>query len=250
MKMLTDKFVVVTGATRGIGEAVARICAREGAGIGLNYRSGEDNARHVADELRRQYQVPVKHLCFDVRDKPGIDRALSSLLAEGIKIDAWVNNAAINLPGLLVTVTDEMIQEQIYTNILGPIHCCRAVLPHMMENRQGAIVNIGSITSEFVSQGQAIYATTKGAIVSLTKSLAKEYGRKGIRVNCVEPGPIDTDMLKLTKMLLGDEIKQRIPLQRLGNCNDVAELVAYLLSDRAAFITGGIYNIDGGYTLG
>lgn len=247
--LLLNKTIVITGASRGIGKAIARTCAREGACVGINYFKSKTSAEGLAQEIHDSFEVNAYPLEFDVRDPAAIAKTCAPLLANG-GVDGWVNNAGVNRHGLLPTQTDEMIQEQIGINMAGPIFCSRFIIPHMMSRKGGSIVNIGSIVSSTVGPGQAVYAATKGALVSLTRALAYEYGRKGIRVNCVEPGPIDTDMFAETKELAGEEIKRRIPLRRLGAPEDVAELVAFLLSSRASYMTGGQFRADGGYTLG
>jgi len=254
MKNLSGKTIVVTGAGRGIGRAIAAVCAENGADIVLNYRQrdieGKESMLLLADKLSEQFDVRVYARHFDVRDKASIEHAVQDMYRDRLDIDGWVNNAAINRPGLLLTQPESDIRDQIETNVLGSIFCCQAILPHMLEAKKGVIVNIGSITSRFVSQGQSVYAASKGAIASLTKALAKEYGRKGIRVVCVEPGPIDTEMFKSSKQLKGDEIAARVALGRIGEVEEVAQAVAYLLSDQASFINGEILTVDGGYSLG
>jgi 3-oxoacyl-[acyl-carrier protein] reductase len=247
--MLANKTIIITGASRGIGRAIATACAREGARVGINYFQNKEQADELAAELARSYGVEALPLQFDVGDAAAIARACQSFIEAQGRIDGWINNAGINLPGLLLSQTDEMVQAQLATNLLGPIYCCRFVIPYMMAQRGGVIINIGSITSTRVAAGQAVYAATKGALASLTRALAHEYGRKGIRVNCLEPGPVETDMLKQTMALASERIVNQTALKRLGSAAEIAEFVTFLLSDRASFLTGGIFAADGGYSI-
>ncbi|MBI4345396.1 MAG: SDR family oxidoreductase [Elusimicrobia bacterium] len=241
---LKDRVVVVTGAARGIGRAIASACLREGALVGVNYRSSAEAARELCKSSDRLFPLP-----FDVSDPEAVTAAVAKVLEARGAIDGWVNNAAVNLPDLLVSAETPKMRAQVETNLLGPLYCCRAVLPAMLERRRGVIVNVGSVSAARPTRGQAVYAATKGGLESLTRALAAEYGRKGVRAHCVRPGPIDTDMLEAAKALAGEEILARVPLKRLGRPEDVAELVVYLLSDEAAFSTGGVHTIDGGYLV-
>lgn len=254
MTDLSGKTIVVTGAAQGIGRAIASVCAKNGADVVLNYRRQDSESKKavlaLVEQLSDEYQIRAHARYFDVREKSSVEHMIREMFRDRIDIDGWVNNAAVNFPGLLLTQSDDNIREQIETNVLGTIYCCQAILPHMMENKNGAIVNIGSITRRFVSPGQSVYAASKGAVASLTRALAKEYGRKGIRVNCVEPGPVDTEMFKASKAIKGQEIAERVALGRIGEADEIAESVAYLLSDQASFINGEILTVDGGYSLG
>ena len=242
---LEGRVVVVTGAARGIGRAIALACAREGAFVGVNYRSSADAARELcALDPKRLFPMP-----FDVADHDAVGSAVEKLVSERGGVDGWVNNAAVNLPDLLVSADPSKMRAQVETNLLGPLFCSRAVLPTMLEKKRGVIINVGSVAAARPTRGQAVYAATKGGLESLTRSIAVEYGRKGIRAHCVRPGPIDTPMLEAAKALAEGEILSRMALRRLGKPEDVAELVVYLLSDQAGFSTGGVHTIDGGYLV-
>lgn len=244
--MLEGKSIVVTGAGRGIGRAIAAACLEAGAFVGLNYRASEKEARALYEGFPgRSLLLP-----FDVRRSEEVENAVARFVEKAGRIDGWVNNAAVNRPGLLVAAGLDQIREQIETNLLGPVVCAKAVLPAMMRQRSGVLLNVSSVSAVRPSQGQAVYAATKGGVEALTRALAREYGRKGVRVHGIRPGPIETDMIQATRALAEDEVLSRIPLQRLGKPEEVADLAVYLLGDRAAFISGSIHTIDGGYLEG
>jgi len=244
--VLRGKRIVVTGAGRGIGRAIALACLREGATVGIHYLSSEEGARSLAAEHPGRAHL----LRFDVTDGQAIRAAVEEFRGKAGGIDGWVNNAGINLPDLLVAAEPGRIRRQIEVNLLGPIFSAQAVLPCFLEQRAGVLLNVSSVAAVRPARGQSVYAATKGGIEALTRALAVEYGRKGIRVHAVRPGPVDTPMLESTRAMAEEEILSRVPLRRIGQPADVAELAVFLLSDRAAFITGSIHTVDGGYLEG
>jgi 3-oxoacyl-[acyl-carrier protein] reductase len=241
--MLEGKRIVVTGAGRGIGRAIALHCARAGALVGLNYLHSEEGARALAAEMPERFTL----LPFDVSDAVAVTQAVAHFQSRHGGIDGWVNNAGVNRPALLAAAEDPAIREQVAVNLMGPILCARAVIPVMVAQRAGVILNVSSVAATRPSRGQAVYAATKGAVESLTRALAVEYGRKGIRVHCLRPGPIETGMFEATSVLAGEEVRRAVALRRLGTPEDVASFAGFLLSDAAAFVTGSVHAVDGGY---
>ncbi|MEE9465245.1 MAG: SDR family NAD(P)-dependent oxidoreductase [Candidatus Neomarinimicrobiota bacterium] len=247
--MLRGKNILITGAARGIGRAIAVACAREQAFVGLNYKTSEIEAHTLLEEIAvaggKARLVP-----FDVREPENVNQAIETFIQAEGPLDGLVNNAGIFMPGLLVTLRQEDINEQVAVNLLGPINCSKAVLPGMISRRKGTIVNVGSVSAVRPNRGQAVYAATKGALESLTRALAVEYAQKGIRVLCLQPGPIETGMTAGARALGEEEVLSRLPMRRLGKPEEVAESAVFLLSDKAGFITGSTHTVDGGYLEG
>ncbi len=247
--MLKNRCIIVTGASRGIGRSIAFESAKNGAHVGINYLKSEKEARDLKDEIQNAgFHEPVL-LGFDAGKPVEIEKGLQSFLSAKGRIDGLVNNAATNLSCLLPVLTEEEIRVQIDSALVGPIFCCKAVIPLMLPNRTGSIVNIGSIVTEKSFRGQSVYAAAKGGLLAFTRALACEYGKKGIRVNCVQPGAVETDMFESVKRLAGDEILKQIPLGRYCSSEEVASMVVYLLSHLSDSITGACINMDGGYSL-
>jgi 3-oxoacyl-[acyl-carrier protein] reductase len=239
--VLEGKRILVTGASRGIGRAIAIACAEAGARVGINVR-GDGPAEEA---LRDAIVLP-----FDVRDSEAVRRNVDAFVEQCGGIDGLVNNAGVNIPALLVDVKDEDVGAVFATNIGGTIACTRMVLPHMLRERRGVIVNVSSLAATRPSRGMSIYAATKGAIESFTRAVAVEYARKGIRCHCVRPGAIDTELLAPARALAQEEVLERIPMRRIGSAAEVARVVVFLLSDASSYMTGAVHPVDGGFGAG
>jgi 3-oxoacyl-[acyl-carrier protein] reductase len=248
--LLEGKRVLVTGASRGIGRAIARACAREGAVVGANYHSSEKAARDLCEEIEQQEKHPAHLVQFDVSSPDAVEKGVASFCELAGGVDVLVNNAGRFEGGLLATMPLEAIQRMLSVNLAGTIYCARAVLPFFLQQRSGVILNLGSVSASRPNQGQSVYVATKGALEGFTRALAVEYARKNIRVLCLCPGPVNTDMMAATRALAGDRVENRIPLGRLGTPEEVARFAVNLLSDQMSFATGSIYPFDGGYLAG
>jgi 3-oxoacyl-[acyl-carrier protein] reductase len=239
--------VIVTGASRGIGRSIALAFARAGADVVLNYASRREAAEEAAAEVRaagRRCEL-VEGTVADPRVAVALRAA--ALSAYG-RIDVLVNNAGISRDGNVMMLRDAAWQEVLGVNVSGAFHCCRAVLPAMMAQGRGAILNLSSTAGLKGRAGQVTYAATKGALIGLTKSLAQEYGRHGIRVNAIAPGFIETEMVAgvLGRPDARRAFLEATPLGRFGEPADVAGAALYLASPAAAYVTGHVLLVNGG----
>ena len=243
---LDGQTALVTGASRGIGRAVALALAAEGAEVVVNYASSPDAAEAVVAEIQAKGGSAYA-LKADVSDEASVDDLIKTVLKRSERIDVLVNNAGITRDGLLMRMKTEDWQAVINLNLTGVFLCTRAVTRPMLKQRSGRIINITSVVGLMGNAGQANYAAAKAGVVGLTRSSAKEMASRGITVNAVAPGFIATDM---TKDLEADAILSAIPLGRFGSPEQVAGAVRFLAADpAAAYITGQVLQVDGGMVM-
>lgn len=250
MNRLRGKVAIVTGGNAGIGEAVAKAFAREGASVVITGRRQGELDRVVSDIVREQGQVLA--VAGSVTDEAHVQEAVRQALQQFGRLDILVNNAGIGEFGKRLHETDDATWAQILdVNLNGVFRMTRAALPQMLKQGAGAIVNISSIASLMGLPSLPAYAASKGALDSLTRALAVDYAKEGIRCNVVNPGLIDTPMAAplMSNPEQLDPILSCYPIRRVGKPEEVAHMVLYLASDEAAWVTGGTFPIDGGITI-
>jgi len=245
-KLLEGQTAIVTGASRGIGKAIAILLAKEGAEVIINYSSSLENANKVVAEIS-SFGGKAYPLQADISDENSVNELIKTVLEKNNKIDVLVNNAGITKDGLLMRMKTNDWQKVLDLNLSGVFYCTRAVSRQMLKQKKGRIINITSVVGLMGNPGQANYSAAKAGVVGLTQSAAKEFASRGITVNAVAPGFISTDM---TKDLNSESILSAIPLGRFGNPEDVAGTVRFLAADpSAAYITGQTIQVDGGMVM-
>lgn len=243
-----NKTVLITGASRGIGRAAAVTFAQNGYNVAINYNKSSEAAEKLCSELK-QYGVKAIALQSDVADKSAVDKMVKRIEAELEKITVLVNNAGIAEQALFSDITEEMWNRMFDVNVKGAYNCTQAVLPHMIHNKYGRIINVSSMWGISGASCEVHYSASKAALIGFTKSLAKEVGLSGITVNCVAPGVIATEMNGHLSEEIIEELKNETPLNRIGTPEDVAEAIFFLASDKASFITGQVLSVDGGFIV-
>jgi 3-oxoacyl-[acyl-carrier protein] reductase len=245
---LAGKSVLVTGGSRGIGRAIVELFADEGANVTFFYKGNAAAAQDVVAKLREAGR-DVHAVQADVTDAAACNAAVERLTERTERIDVLVNNAGVIRDNPLAALDDDDIRTVLDTNVGGVFNVTRAVVPYMVMQRAGTIVNLSSVAGDKGGRGQTNYAASKGAVNAFTRALAVELAPRRIRVNAVAPGVIDTEMSQNVREMAGDEAKARILLKRFGTAQDVAYAVWFLASDYANYVTGQVFHVDGGFKL-
>lgn len=242
---LAGKIAIVTGGSRGIGRATSVALAQAGALVLVNYRSNEEAAQQTV-LLIEKGGGQAELVAFDVADPDSVERSVKDAVTQHGRIDILVNNAGISIDQLLLRVSAKDLETTWATNVNGAVYCAKACIRPMMKKRWGRIINLSSVVAESGNAGQAVYAASKAALLGLTRSLAREYASRGITVNAVAPGFIETDMTADLPEAARQGIVDQTPLGRIGRPEEVAAAVVFLASEEAGYITGQVVRVNGG----
>ena len=245
---LDGKIAVITGGSRGIGKAIAMKLARLGANIVVNYTSSANQAEEVVESIKNMGREAIA-IKANVANFEEVQNFIAQAEEKFGKIDILINNAGVTKDKLLIKMNEDDWDKVIEVNLKGTYNCTKAVSRKMMKQRSGKIVNVASVVGINGNAGQSNYAASKAGIIGFTKSIAKELGVRGINVNAVAPGFIQTNMTDVLSDEVKDQIMSQIPMKKLGTPEDVANTIAFLCSDEAKYITGQVINIDGGMVM-
>jgi len=246
--MIKNQVVIVTGGSRGIGRAVCVRLAKEGVHIVLNYTANIEAAKETAEACRKE-GVKAIIVQADVSKSEDCERLFSEALTITGRVDILVNNAGITKDGLIIRMKEEDFDAVIDVNLRGAFLCMKNAAKIMMKQRYGRIINMSSVIGIRGNAGQVNYAASKAGIIGMTKSLAKELASRGVTVNAVAPGMIETDMTNILSEKIKEEVVKEIPVQYMGKPEDVAEAVAFFAKEEASYVTGQVLCIDGGMAI-
>lgn len=243
--MLKGKVALVTGGSRGIGSSICLELARAGARVIINYSSSLEGANKVLEDIK-SVGGEAEIVKFDVSDTEVVEKEIKILLDNHERIDILVNNAGITRDSLFMRMKEDQWDQVFDINAKGVFNCTKNIVRSMVKNKYGKIINITSVVGEMGNAGQVNYSSTKSAIMGFTKSLAKELGSKNINVNAVSPGFIETEITDVLPDNIKEQYKEKIPLSRFGQPEDIAKAVLFLASDDSSYITGEVLKINGG----
>lgn len=246
--MSERKVALITGATRGIGKEIALELAKNGFDIAVNYRSMQNDMEDLKKEIESN-NVRCEFVGADVANFEQCENMVKETIEKYGKIDVLVNNAGITKDGLIMRMKKEDFEAVIDINLVGTFNVTRNVIPYMIKQKSGRIINVSSVVGVAGNAGQTNYSASKAGVIGFTKSLAKEVASRNILVNAIAPGFIDTDMTKVLSDNVKEGINAQIPLKRMGTPNEVAKVVKFLASEDSSYITGQVINIDGGMVM-
>lgn len=246
--MLTGKNALVTGAGRGIGKAIALELAAKGAFVIVNYNGSKEAAEQTVAEIKAAGGDAVAYQC-SVSDYEACGAMITALIKKYTHIDILVNNAGITRDGLLMKMSEEDFDAVINTNLKGCFNTIRHMSRYFLKQRAGKIINISSVSGILGNAGQANYSASKAGVIGLTKAVARELASRGINVNAVAPGFVETDMTDALSDSVKENLKSQIPLGKIGHPQDIAKAVAFLASPDANYITGQVLSVDGGMAI-
>jgi 3-oxoacyl-[acyl-carrier protein] reductase len=241
---LAGKVALVTGAAQGIGKAIAMLLARNGADVvvsDINLEKAQETANEIQGMGRRSLAIKV-----NVADLKDVERMVETTVEQFGRIDILVNNAGITRDRLILRMTEEDWDAVLDVNLKGTFNCTKAAIRYMSKQKSGKIVSIASVTGEMGNPGQANYGASKAGVIGFTKTIAREFAGRGINVNAIAPGYIQTPMTDAVPEKAKEELKRMIPMERLGKPEDVAQAVLFLVSENSSYITGQVLNVNGG----
>ena len=248
MSNISGKIALVTGGSRGIGASIVEHLVKEGADVAFTYLSSPDRATALVDQLQ-SHGVRVKAYQSNASDHTQCKDLIAQVIQDFGKIDILVNNAGITRDNLLVRMTEEQWDEVLDSNLKSAFNLCKYVLTPMMRQRSGSIINISSVVGVFGNAGQANYAASKAGMIGFTKSIAKEVASRNIRCNAIAPGFIETEMTHVLDEKTKENFLKSIPLGRLAQASEVAQVVSFLASDQSSYITGQVISVCGGLCI-
>lgn len=246
--MLKGKIALVTGASRGIGKDIAIALAKEGAFVAVNYNGSKEKADEVINEIE-SFGGNAKAYQCNISDFAAAADLIAQVVKDQGRIDILVNNAGITKDNLLMKMKEEEFDQVIQVNLKGTFNCMRHISRQMLKQKAGKIINISSVSGILGNVGQANYCASKAGVIGLTKSAARELASRGITVNAVAPGFIDTEMTQVLSDTVKEQAVNQIPLGRLGEVEDISNVVCFLASDKANYITGQVISVDGGMAM-
>ncbi len=245
--MSIKKTALVTGGAKGIGESISVALGKMGYNVAINYNSSEEKAQSLKKKLSKYTDAEI--FKADVSSSKEVKEMFAEINNRFGGVDVLINNAGVSEQALFTDITDEMWQRMIGVNLTGAFNCSREALPYMINEKNGVIINVASMWGEVGASMEVHYSASKAGLIGLTKALAKEVGLSGVRVNAVSPGVVETDMMQAFSAEDKACLREETPLNALGTTENIADAVAFLVSDKAKFITGQVLSVNGGFVI-